>query len=560
MPNFLNHQHATQTFPKYPFSSQNNTIKQTTSTLNHPPNRGYIPPAERMRLAALAEEINNPNPQNFNQKDFPKLQTEEDERHIPSQNCSNNTTSTKDVQGKSDSPHERVHASEMTENSTTANKVTEQNKEVAANNSSDPSNSSGPNVSSATAPTPECIQNPNGNDQTGFNTNCYRSALGVQSLPEIQRILKMKIIPPFRKEHFENAAVLEREISRAYSEILLPFQPRHRPYITISRTFEKRNNKSLHTLLVTAPQEAEQDVENIKINGLQIMGRTVFPTGEDFYQIRTSQYPRKVWVRITNLPYLCNDVSLMEMLNLPDQIQPLGPLQRETINTEFGQIHSGKARIQVSVPDAESINRLREWSFLKNGLEITQWCDIPIYMSAPSLHHCTACEAEGRLHVGHDILWCRINRNKKEQNVTTPPQTTEDESTPIAIEVDNIARTLEDHNNNGTDQQQGQHETSAVIQSEAEVESDKEESELEEEQWVNNTSKNKNNSGIKRPNPPSDSSGTPRKTPNNKFQILGNSSGDETPNNKENKKQIDTQHTRVQKKKKQKTVDNGKNG
>ena len=503
---FLDSPDATKNFSKYPFATVKEDNKQESPPQNSTETATQIKPAELL-------------PSN---------------RYIPLQ--------------------ERMRLSAMAEESTRPNIVTEQNEDFAA------SNSSGPNTSSSTAPTPESIQNSSENVQKTYTTDCYKTALGVQSLPNTQKILKMKIIPPFRKEHFENTAFLEQEISKAYSEILQPFQPTHRPLITISRTIEKRNGKSLHTLLVTAPQEAEQDVENIKINGPQMKGRTIFPTGEDFYQIRSSQFPRKVWLRITNLPYLCNDVSLMEMLNLPDQIQPLGPLQRETINTEYGQIHSGKARIQVSVPDAESINRLREWSFLKNGLEITQWCDIPIYMSAPSLHQCTACKTEGRLHVGHDILWCRINRNKKEQNVTTPPQTTEDESTPIAIEEDNIARTPEDHNNNGTDQQQGQHETSAVIQSEAEVESDKEESELEEEQWVNNTSKNKNNSGIKRPNPPSDTSGTPRKTPNNKFQILGNSSGDETPNNKENKKQKDTQHTRVQKKKKQKTVDNGKNG
>ena len=431
----------------------------------------------------------------------------------------------------------------MAAESTTPNIVTEQHEDVAA------SNSSGPNASSSTPPPPE---NSSANVQT-YTTDCYKTALGVQSLPNIQKILKMKIIPPFRKEHFKNSALLEREIAKAYSEILQPFPPRHRPLITISRTFEKRNGKSLHMLLVTAPQEAEEDVENIKINGLQILGRTIFPTGEDFYQIRSSQYPRKVWLRITNLPYLCNDSSLTEMLNLPEQIQTLGPLQRETINTEYGQIHSGKARIQVSVPDADSINRLREWSFLKNGHESTKWCDIPIYMSAPTLHHCTACEAEGRLHIGHDIMWCRINRNKKER-IDTMPQNTEDDTTPISIDDDSNATNPEDHNDNGTGQPHCQHETSAVTQIEVEEESDKEESELEEEQLVkasNNTSNNKNNSGIKRPNPPSDTSGTPRKNPN-KFQILGNSSGDETPNNKENKKQKDTQHTRVQKKKNKK--------
>ena len=105
---FLNSPHTTKTtFPKYPFSSESKIIQQPTSTLNDPPNSGYIPPAERLTLAALAEEnsavINStnksPNSQIIiNQKDFPTLQDDEAERHVPSQNCNNNTSSpSKDV-------------------------------------------------------------------------------------------------------------------------------------------------------------------------------------------------------------------------------------------------------------------------------------------------------------------------------------------------------------------------------------------------------------------------------------------------------------------------------
>ena len=111
---FLNCPHTTKTtFPKYPFSSENNTTQQSTASSNHPPNSGYIPPAERLRLAALEEEnsaVNNsannsPNSQNIiNQKDFPTLQDEEAEGHVPNQNCSNDTSSpSQDVQERSDS-------------------------------------------------------------------------------------------------------------------------------------------------------------------------------------------------------------------------------------------------------------------------------------------------------------------------------------------------------------------------------------------------------------------------------------------------------------------------
>ena len=116
----------------------------------------------------------------------------------------------------------------------------------------------------------------------------------------------MKIVPPFRKEHIENKNTLETEITKDYAEILIPFRPQVRMYITISRTIAEKWGKRMHILHATAPEEAEDDIEGIKTNDLEIMGRTVFPTGY-FYQVRNSQYSRKVWVKINNLPFLCSD-------------------------------------------------------------------------------------------------------------------------------------------------------------------------------------------------------------------------------------------------------------
>ena len=194
MPNFLNSPHATRTFPKYPFSSQNNITQQPTSTLNHPSKSCYIPPAERLRLAALAEEnsaVNNcannsPNSQNINkQKDFPTLQDDEAERKFPSQNCNNNTSPSKDVQEKSDS--------------------------AWGNNRG---------ISYA-----HRVQGPR-------PQNCSKT-----------KILKMKIIPPFRKEHFTNPARMEKDVKEAYNAIMATFQPRNRIKITISITNIMKNGR-----------------------------------------------------------------------------------------------------------------------------------------------------------------------------------------------------------------------------------------------------------------------------------------------------------------------------
>ena len=112
--------------------------------------------------------------------------------------------------------------------------------------------------------------------------NSYSNVVCNQKNVVVNKIFRLKIVPPFRKEHFENKNALETEIAKAYAEILKPFKPQVRMYITISRTIEEKWGKRLHILHVTAPEEAEEDIENIKTKGLQIMGRTVFPTGDDF--------------------------------------------------------------------------------------------------------------------------------------------------------------------------------------------------------------------------------------------------------------------------------------
>ena len=72
-------------------------------------------------------------------------------------------------------------------------------------------------------------------------------------------------------------------------------------YITISRTIKENWGKGMHILHVTAPEEAKEDIEKIETNGSEIMSRIVFPTGEDFYQVRNNQYPRKLWIKVNNL-------------------------------------------------------------------------------------------------------------------------------------------------------------------------------------------------------------------------------------------------------------------
>ena len=151
---------------------------------------------------------------------------------------------------------------------------------------------------------------------------------------DVQQVLKMKTIPPLRKEFFTDSAVLESEMKKTYKDILSVFNPQYREMITISGTTMKFGDKTLQVLLVIAPVEAE-DVARIKLNGLKIMNRTVFPTAKDTWMVKTSAFPKVVDIRVNILPALCYNNHVMELLQIPD-IAELGEIQREQQRTELG--------------------------------------------------------------------------------------------------------------------------------------------------------------------------------------------------------------------------------
>ena len=85
---------------------------------------------------------------------------------------------------------------------------------------------------------------------------------------------------------------MQQEIDKAYQEILVAFSPNIIHLITITRYNVKWAEKNYQVLRVIAPEEAEKDINNMKLPGLIIMGGTVFPTSEIFWQVRQSFYPK----------------------------------------------------------------------------------------------------------------------------------------------------------------------------------------------------------------------------------------------------------------------------
>ncbi|MEM6404427.1 MAG: hypothetical protein AAF757_30080 [Cyanobacteria bacterium P01_D01_bin.116] len=220
------------------------------------------------------------------------------------------------------------------------------------------------------------------------------------------KIIKLKIIPPFTKENFLN---LQGSFKSCASAIMAKFPPGINTKITISKIFTKIKDKNLHTILVTAPIDAEPYIREIQTKGIELLGKTVFPLGarpQNENKIVRKSYPKAVKVKFVNLPLQCDPDEILREADMPHQAQVLDYPERETENTEHGQFFTGRACVTVSVPNKETEDELRIWSKERRLGGPLEWEDIPISFHIPSLHHCSYCNSKGKFAMGHQSEWC----------------------------------------------------------------------------------------------------------------------------------------------------------
>ena len=246
-----------------------------------------------------------------------------------------------------------------------------------------------------------------------------------------QKIIRMKVVPPFRREYFQNPNLLERDVDAALKEIYTIFKPKYRHQVTIARTNVTQHSRNLQILMFTAPAEAEEDIAFAKLRGINIMGKTVFPTGEEFWRFSPAEFPKRAMLRINNLPILLDDEELEKLLDLPPCTEIGGDILREQKTYDFGKIYTGRAMVPIVILSQQHQDQLLKWSLWRNTDGKLCWNEVPLMMSIPKLHKCTKCELEGRpQYIGHDDLWCRIIRR---QTTQTPPVETEDINDPPEV-------------------------------------------------------------------------------------------------------------------------------
>ena len=236
--------------------------------------------------------------------------------------------------------------------------------------------------------------------------------------PRTMNILKLKIIPPFNKDHFATKETFDTASNQCIASILRQFSPQLRTKLTLSKTFTMVGTRRLHTFHLVVPPEASDVFTRLQTNGIEMLGRTVIPQSDSFQRFIPGIYPKHVPVRILQLPSLCQDSELHDILDLPDSTQ-ITSIRHDTDAIDGMHFYNGRVSAMIRVVSPEHEQTLRNWSIRNHENGTLTWNDIPIYAFIPALHQCTHCKDHRRPFHGHDIAWCRHAKAEAQQRLTT---------------------------------------------------------------------------------------------------------------------------------------------
>ena len=238
--------------------------------------------------------------------------------------------------------------------------------------------------------------------------------------PRTMSILKLKIIPPFNKDHFVTKTTFETASNQCIAAILRQFPPELRSKLTISKTFTIVGTRRLHTFHIVAPIEASAVFSRLQSSGIEMLGRTVIPQSDSFERYIPGIYPKHIPVRILQLPSLCSEQEIPDILNLPESTE-ITSLRHNMDVIDGMNFFNGRASAMVRVVSKEHEQMLREWSIRSHENGTHEWNGVPIYAFIPSLHQCQHCKDHRRPFHGHDIAWCRYAKaDEQPRTIPTP--------------------------------------------------------------------------------------------------------------------------------------------
>ena len=233
---------------------------------------------------------------------------------------------------------------------------------------------------------------------------------------DFQSISKMKIIPPLTLDNFKSPDALQNAYKDCVNKIMCFFPRGIRNNLTIAKTFTTIKGKNLQSLTITGPAQLQEHFEKATLSGIEMLGKTVFPYAErsGIDDPDSPYFPKRVNIKISNLPFICTEATLLQLMELPEEVQVIR-LRRQTESTESGEFYDGEATLAIFVKDQETLENVKCWSHSIRTKKPVEWHEIPIKFHAPGLHFCNFCQQRG-----HDEDWCykakKHNEAKSREN------------------------------------------------------------------------------------------------------------------------------------------------
>ena len=159
----------------------------------------------------------------------------------------------------------------------------------------------------------------------------------------------------------------------------------------------------------------------MQTSGISMLGRTIFPTGENYWQSLPGFYPKFVAVKLLHLPALCGDDELANLLEIPEYTENIN-VKRMADSIEGMTYYNGKPSVTINVTSSEHEEKLRKWSINSHENKIYSWEEIPVYAFIPALHNCSHCKTHLKPYHGHDIAWCRYAKQMQPPASNSDPK------------------------------------------------------------------------------------------------------------------------------------------
>ena len=233
--------------------------------------------------------------------------------------------------------------------------------------------------------------------------------------------ITVDFVLPFTKEIFENEAKQEELFAEAVSNIRKGLPRECRNNLTILKTtIPKKDGKKLRAVRVLAPQSIYNEVQALKLNGINIRDKHIVAWGPKERVI--DAYPKEVNMYFRNLAHFFDDEDVLQAVKLPDMMKQTTMIQKETIATndeDGGCVYTGRASCRMLIEDEKQEELLSSWAET-SCVQTFELFGTQFFCNIPSLLICEHCEKAGRRAKGHHVSYCYQKFRSSKNNQKEP--------------------------------------------------------------------------------------------------------------------------------------------